>query len=136
MNSSSTEPAGPFTATDGRKFAFPVGTAFLALAGILWWRDHAIPMWITATLGGVLWLAGLTVPAALGGVYRSWMMLALAISKVTTPIFMGVVYFVVFTPAGAIMRLVGKRPIVHRVERGSVWHDATVEPRGDMRRQF
>jgi len=93
-------------------------------------------MWITASLGALLWVAGLVAPAQLGPVYRGWMRLALAISKVTTPIFMGVVYFLVFTPAGAIMRLVGKRPIVHPVSNGSVWYDATVRPRGDLTRQF
>ncbi|MEQ1857786.1 MAG: SxtJ family membrane protein [Longimicrobiales bacterium] len=136
MSSSSTESTGPFTASDGRKFAFPVGTAFLLLAGILWWRDHAIPMWITAGLGGVLYIAGAVAPAQLGPIYRAWMRLALLISKVTTPIFMGVVYMLVFTPAGAIMRLVGKRPLVHPVTNGSVWHDATTRARGDLTRQF
>jgi hypothetical protein len=136
MSSSSTESTGPFTASDGRKFAFPVGTAFLVLAAVLWWRDHEIPMWVMAALGSMLWVAGLTAPAQLGPIHRGWMRLALAISKVTTPVFMGVVYFIVFTPAGGIMRLLGKRPIVHRIHNGSVWHDATVRLRGDLTRQF
>lgn len=131
ISSSSTE----FTARDGRRFAFPVGTAFFALAGILWWRDHATPMWVTAGLGAALYVAGTVAPGQLGPVYRAWMKLALLISKVTTPIFMGVVYFVVFTPAGWIMRLFGKRPIVHRPEAGSYWRPAQKLHR-DLRRQF
>ena len=134
-SSSSTDPAAPFTASDGRRFAFPVGTAFLVLAGIFLWRDRSTLMWITASLGGLLYVAGVVAPGQLGPVYRAWMGLALAISKVTTPIFMGVVYFLVFTPAGWIMRLVGKRPIEHRVEGGSVWHP-TDRTHRDLRRQF
>ena len=134
-SSSSTNSTAAFTARDGRRFAFPVGTAFLALAAILWWRDHATPMWVTAGLGAALYAAGVAAPGQLGPVYRGWMRLALMISKVTTPIFMGVVYFLVFTPAGLIMRAVGKRPIVHRPDGGSYWRPAQKEHR-DLRRQF
>jgi len=130
-SSSSTE----FTARDGRRFAFPVGTAFLALAGILWWRDHLTFAWIGVGLAGALYLAGLVLPGRLGPVYRAWMGMALAISKVTTPIFMGVVYFVVITPFGLVMRLFGKRPIVHRVEGTGFWRPANPGPK-DLRRQF
>ena len=49
-------------------------------------------------LGGALALAGLVVPRDLGPVERAWMGLAHPISKVTTPIFMGVMYFLVLTP--------------------------------------
>jgi len=130
-SSSSTE----FTASDGRRFAFPVGTAFLLLAGILWWRDRLTLAGIGAGLAGLLFVAGLVLPARLGPVYRGWMRMALAISKVTTPIFMGVVYFVVLTPFGWGMRALGKKPIVHRVENGGFWRPANPGPK-DLRRQF
>ena len=39
------------------------------------------------------------------------MALAQVISKVTTPIFMGVIYFLVLTPAGFLVRLFGHRPL-------------------------
>lgn len=131
-SSSSTE----FTASDGRRFAFPVGGAFLVLSGILWWRDHATPMWITAGLAAGLFVAGVTAPARLGPVYRGWMKLAHLISKVTTPIFMGVVYFLVFTVAGGLMRAFGKRPIEHEPTRGSYWRSPSGSVTKDMRRQF
>ena len=131
-SSSSTD----FTTGDGRRFAFPVGSAFLVLAVLLWWRGHATPMWITASLGAILYVAGLAAPARLGPVYRGWMRLAHMISKVTTPLFMGVVYFVVFTPAGLLMRALGKRPIVHQPQSGSYWRAPSRAEDKDMRRQF
>jgi hypothetical protein len=130
-SSSSTE----FTASDGRRFAFPVGTAFLLLAGILWWRGHMTFVWVAAGLATALFLAGVALPRRLGPVYRAWMRMALAISKVTTPVFMAVVYFLVLTPFGLAMRLLGKKPIVHRVENGSFWRSAGTTPK-DLRRQF
>ena len=125
-----------FTSSDGRRFAFPVGTAFLLLSGVLFWRERELPFQITAGLGIALYLAGAVVPGYLGPVYRGWMRMALAISKVTTPIFMSIVYFLVVTPTGLIMRLLGKKPIVHRQENGSFWQSTAGRPPGDLRRQF
>ncbi len=132
MNSSSTE----FTASDGRRFAFPVGTAFFALAGILWWRAHLTPMWVMVGLGGSLWILGAAIPGKLGPVYSGWMKMALAISKVTTPIFLGVVYFLVLTPTGLIMRLLGRKPIRHEPSDGSFWQPLSEERHSDLTRQF
>ena len=67
-------------------------------------------------LGIVLVLAGLVVPRLLGKVYAGWMGFALVLSKVTTPIFMGVIYFVVLTPTGFLMRMFGWRRAGSRVE--------------------
>lgn len=132
MNSNSTE----FTASDGRKFAFPVGIAFLLLAGLLFWREKETLYRIAGGLGGVLIVAGVVMPAYLGPVYRGWMKMALAISKLTTPIFMGVVYFLVMTPTGLIMRAFGKKPIRHAERNGSFWQSTDGRPRGGLRRQF
>jgi len=131
-NSNSTE----FTATDGRKFAFPVGIAFLVLAGLLFWREKETLFRIAGGLGGVLIVAGVVIPGHLGPVYRGWMRMALAISKVTTPIFMGIVYFIVLTPTGLIMRLLGKKPIRHDDRDGSFWQSNAGRPKSDLRRQF
>ena len=129
-NSSSTD----FTPSDGRRFAFPVGTAFLVLAGLLLWRSKPTIATGMAALGGVLWVAGVVLPGRLGPVYRAWMGMALAISKVTTPIFLGIVYFLVFTPAGLIMRLLGRNPVRHARTDTGFWR--TPSGGGDLRRQF
>ena len=50
ISSSSTE----FTVSDGRRFAFPVGTAFLLLAGVLFWREKTTAMWVMVGIAGVL----------------------------------------------------------------------------------
>jgi hypothetical protein len=61
--------------------------------------------------------------------------LAHAISKVTTPIFMGIVYFVVITPIAAVRRAVGGNPL--RAHDGATgWVDRHEAPRGDLTRQF
>jgi len=125
-----------FTASEGRRFAFPVGAAFFLLAGLLFWREKEVAFWTVAGLGGSLYFAGLTIPGRLGPIYRAWMGMALMISKVTTPIFMAIVYFLVLTPIGLIMRILGHKPIRHKLENDSFWQSTADRPRGDLRRQF
>lgn len=129
----------PYTAAEGRKFGFTVGGVFLLLAVVVWWRDHHpafIPVF--AGLGGLLVLGGAIAPRALGPVFKAWMGLALLMSKVTTPIFMGVVYFLVITPTSFVMKLFGKRSLVHPSGAMGYWHDRkdeVVDP-ARMERQF
>ena len=95
------------TAAAGRKFGLTVGIAFLAIGALLVWRAKPLRADVAFALGALLVLAGLTVPTQLGPVERAWMRLAHLISKVTTPIFMGVVYFLVITPLGLLRRAFG-----------------------------
>lgn len=125
------------TAAQGRRFGFTVGAAFGVLGGIAFWRGHSIPSIVAWTLGGLLILGALFVPSQLGPVERGWMKLAHAISKVTTPIFMAVVYFIILTPVGILMRLTGHGPLKAKSENGSHW---VTRPESDRRsnleRQF
>jgi hypothetical protein len=126
------------TPREGRRFAFTVGIALLIIAGITWWRDHFWLVRIFSILSGLLLLAGILVPGLLSPVFRAWMRLARLISKVTTPIFMGVTYFIVLTPIGLIMRLLGKNPMVRKASDGSFWISRNGEGRrrSDLERQF
>jgi saxitoxin biosynthesis operon SxtJ-like protein len=74
----------------------------------------------------------------LGPVERAWMAMAHKLSKVTTPIVMGVVYFLVVTPIAMALRLTKGNPLVHSADEGGYWFDRGDEkaPKSDMRRQF
>ena len=122
---------------EGRKFGVTVGIAFLVLAGLLrFWRHNETAGAITGVLGVLLIVGGLAVPAHLGPLQRAWMGLAHAISKVTTPIFMGIVFFLVLTPIGLVRRLFGRRSLVHREQDASFWAKPVSGGRSDMKRQF
>ena len=124
------------TAAEGRRFGFTVGGAFLVFAGVAWWRGHPLTTTVLVSLGGGLALAGLVVPTLLGPVERAWMALAHAISKVTTPIVMGVMYLLVLTPVGLLRRLAGN-PMVHTPANDSYWKPRSEGHRaGNLKRQF
>ena len=125
------------TAAQGRKFGLTVGLAFLALAALVYfWRHRVVTGEFLGAVGALLALAALVVPTRLGPLERAWMGLAKAISKVTTPLFMGVVFFVVVTPIGALMRLVGRRALVHPERDGGFWAPPASGGRSDIERQF
>jgi Saxitoxin biosynthesis operon protein SxtJ len=126
------------SAAEGRRFGLTVGAAFVGLGAVAWWRGHVLSAGIMAGVGLVLLIAALLVPGRLGLVYRLWMGLAAVISKVTTPVFMGIVYFVVVTPTGLVRRLAGKDSLVRPRTAKSFWiaRAADAQQRTSMERQF
>ena len=124
-----------FSREEGRKFGVTVGLAFLALAALLWWRDTERAWMIMGGVGAALVLAGIAIPGQLGPVYRGWMRFALLLSKVTTPIFMGIIYFGLFLVTGLLRRAIGSNQMVRTEQGGSYW--VTREhTRANLERQF
>ena len=127
-----------FTSSQGRRFGLTVGAAFLVFAGFAWWRGHPTTTMVLGGLGGVLAVAGLVLPRQLGPVERAWMALAHAISKITTPIVMGVMYLLVLAPIGWLRRTLGGNPMTHVEQGQSFWQQRAAGARQSksMRRQF
>jgi hypothetical protein len=110
--------------------------AFSLLAMLTLWRQHSIAAGVLFALGGLLIVSGVAVPTRLGPVQRFWMALAHAISRVTTPVFMGAVFFLVLTPAGLLRRSFARNPLRHERQDGSYWVTRRAEQRTDLERQF
>lgn len=123
------------TTSEGRKFGLTVGAAFIVIGGLLTWRGHLTAAAACGSLGGGLCLAGLVIPRKLGPVQLAWMSMAHAISKVTTPVVMSIIYFLVITPAGWLVRLFRHQPLRRQEEKGSYWIERE-SPTGDLERQF
>ena len=124
------------TAAEGRKFGLTVGIAFIVFGGVAFWRGKQRTSMVLFALGGVLVLAALVVPTLLGPVEKAWMGLAHLISKVTTPVFMAVVYFLVITPTGFLRRLGGNSMTAPKPHDSSRWSLHMPRPRENMERQF
>ena len=97
-------PATPKTPAELRRFGCTVGGVFLLLATISWWRGHEIPPLILGTLGVVLVVPGLLMPAVLGPVERGWMAFAAVLGAINTRIILTLVYMTVVTPIGWLRR--------------------------------
>src|SRR5438093_7493684 len=123
---------------EGRRFGLTLGAAFVVLGVVLAWRGRAGAALGTAALGAALLLAGLVLPTRLGPVQRAWMGLAAALSRVTTPVFLGVVYFGAILPMGLLLRALGRNPLAHPGPQASRWiaRPVAASSRRDMERHF
>ena len=130
--------AGLTPAQQGRKFGLTLGLAFVVFSGLVWWRGHAPVAIGFDVVGGLLLVMALVAPQALLPIERGWMKFALALSKFTTPIFMGIVYFLVVLPIGFLVRWLKGNPLEAAQVDGSFWvgRHGDEPGRGNMHRQF
>ena len=128
---------------EDRKFVFTVSAAFVVLAGILMVRGKTMAAMVPAGLAALLMLASVLLPRTIPVIHRGWMAGAHAMSRVTTPIVLGAVYYLVLTPTGLIRRVAGRSSLrqadaSRRGGRHTYWitRDVRARPAADMRRQF
>lgn len=121
-----------------RSFGLIVGGIFtlMGLWPMLLHRDT--PRVWTLTLGGLLMVQALLLPRTLGPIYRVWMIAGHWMGWVNTRILLALGFYVIVTPIGMAMRLLGKDPMrrkfnpdtdTYRIARAS-------RPGSHMQRQF
>ncbi len=110
-----------------RTFGWQVGAVFLLIGGVLAWRWGEVGMLVGVLLGlgGLLLVAGVTLPTMLRPIYKLWMGLALVLGFIMSHVLLAVVFFALVTPIGLIMRLFGHDPLGRRVAppNGTYWKD-------------
>lgn len=97
-----------------REFALTVGAAIALIFGValpfVFDFNYPIWPWIVAL---VLATWGLVAPGSLRLVYLGWMKIALLISKITTPLVLGIIFVLLILPIGLVFRLFG-RDLMHK----------------------
>lgn len=95
-----------------RKFGLLFTVVFALLGAIGWWRGgRAYPVMLG--LSGLFLVVTLVAPDILKPLNRAWMAFALLLHHITSPIILGALFFVLFTPVGFFMRL-AKRDLMKR----------------------
>jgi Saxitoxin biosynthesis operon protein SxtJ len=122
-----------------REFGLVTGGIFAGLFGLFfpWVLGRPSPYWPWA-VSVVLVLWALIAPATMRGFYRLWMRLAHLLSRITTPVIMGLVFFVIITPTGFIMRFMGRDPMALRLDPNTRSYriPASKLPKNHMERPF
>ena len=122
-----------------REFGLVTGSIVGALFGLLfpWLLERAFPMWPWIVFG-VLGFWAIVAPSSLRPVYRAWMQLGLVLSKVTTPIVIGALFFIVIVPTGLVMRLAKSDPMRRRIDRDAASYriESRKAPRENFERPF
>jgi len=100
-----------------RSFGLSTGAIVAVLFGALipWIWGLKYPAWPWVFLA-VLGLWAMVMPKSLQPVYRLWMRIGLLISKLTTPIILGIVFFLVIMPIGLVARIFGRDPLNRRFD--------------------
>ena len=90
-----------------RKFGFVMSVPLALIGGYLWWKGNGAFLYVLGTAGFFL-VSALIVPRILGPIEFVWMKLALVMSAIMTRVILILAFFVVITPMGLLLRLMGK----------------------------
>jgi hypothetical protein len=105
-----------------RNFGLVFALAFTVL-GLAPLRKHGhIRIWMLV-VAGVFLVVAIFKPSILHFLNVAWTKLGLLLSKVMNPIVTALMFFLVFTPAAAIARMLGKDPLRLKLEpkKGTYW---------------
>lgn len=122
-----------------RRFGFTLAVPLALLAVVGLWRGHLVLPAILGGLAAALCGLALLSPGLLSAVHAIWMKFADALAWFNTRVLLGLVYFLVMTPTGALMRLLGKDPLDRRLgDRPSYWiqRQRQPDPKNTMERRF
>ena len=99
-----------------RTFGLTTGAIVGGLFGIFfpWLLEAGIVLW-PWVLFALLAIMALIAPMSLRPVYHWWMRFGLLMSRFTTPLIMGLVFFLAITPMALIMKVFGRVPMKRRL---------------------
>jgi hypothetical protein len=111
--------------------------AFFALTGVYcWWAKDAAPtavvLWLVAMVGAV----GLFRPRSIQPAYVVLTALALPIGWVVSHLVLLVIYYLVLTPIGLVMRMFGYDPLQRKLDPSVKSYWTAHQPADDPARYF
>ena len=97
-----------------RQFGLMTGGILVAIFGLLlpWLLDFGWPRW-PWIIASPLWLLAIVYPPWLKPIYHGWMRFGLLASRVTTPLILGIVFYLLISPISLLRRL-GARDLMRR----------------------
>ena len=106
---------------DVRKFGFLFTGVCIVIGGYLFYKESSAWTWLGG--GAMFFLAtGLFGYPILRPIYIGWMKFAFILGWVNTRLLLGVFFYLVITPIGLFMRLLGKDLLDERINPNSVSH--------------
>ena len=101
-----------------RSFGLVFAGVFLVVA--CWPLFHReLPRWWTLGIAVVFAIIAIWKPALLAVPNRLWTKLGVLLGKVVSPIALGILFYGVITPIGAVMRLAGKDALRLKLDSGA-----------------
>lgn len=120
-----------------RSFGYVIGAFFFLLA--LWPILSGLPpRWPAAAIAAVFVLAARFRPSSLARLNKLWFHFGLLLHRIASPLALGIVFFVVVTPIGLILRFVGHDSLRRSFDASasSYWCPRETEQADNMENQF
>lgn len=117
-----------------------VFTAFFALlAGLALWRGSDLWQWFSS-ISAVILIIAFAAPRLLSKPNYLWFRFGLALNTITSPLILGIIYFLTVTPMALVMKAAKRDPLRLRWEEKSKSYWIQRDPPGpepeSMTRQF
>ena len=103
-----------------RHFGLLTGSLIAVLLGGLapWLRGHSYPLW-PWIVGAALLGCGAIYPAALRYPFAIWSAAGHLLGWINSRVILGLVFYLLVTPMGLVMRLMGRDPMARKFEPGA-----------------
>jgi hypothetical protein len=98
-----------------RSFALTISIALGIVGALVLWRRGPIGF-IFIAIGAMILLAGLVWPRSIAMLYKAWMALALVLGFFMNHIILALLYYIVLTPIGLLMRILNRDPLTLRFD--------------------
>jgi hypothetical protein len=123
-----------------RSFGYVFAVVFCLFALWPYYDRGAAPNLWAGGVSGLFLLAALITPGLLAPLNRLWTRFGLLLSRVTSPIILGIFFFGVIFPISVLMRILGKRPLQLAFDKAadSYWivREQPGPPPESMKQQF
>ncbi|MBT8401501.1 MAG: hypothetical protein KJO98_13565 [Rhodothermia bacterium] len=97
-----------------RSFGLVMGGVTAAVAIFLTWKAGwtvTTAAWVMLAVCAIFVASALAAPQSLRAIHRVWMMFATVLGFVMTRVILAIVFFVIMTPIGLLLRALGKDPL-------------------------
>ena len=124
-----------------RRELFIFGALFAAffglIGGLIWWKSESPTVaYVLWSIAGFITILFYAVRPIRKPIYLGWIYTVYPIGWVISHTAMAVIYYLVFTPIGVIMRLFGRDPMERRFDRSAASYWVEHDPAGDPGRYF
>ncbi len=120
------------------KFGFFFTFIFLITATYFYFKDIYLAFYILGFVSLVFLLITIFTADKLGPLNKLWMNFGFILGKIISPIIMGFIFFLIFTPTGILMRLFGRDELLLKFKnKPSYWIKRNVDIQSNsFRKQF
>jgi hypothetical protein len=125
-------------AREWRKFGLGSAAVLAAALGVLAWRGTVPRPAATVLLAGLALVAVLALarPAWFRGPYRGGMRLSHLLGQIVAPVVLGLIFLLVLTPLGLLLRLLGKDLLRLRRNSAATSYWQPPPPSSDLTRMY